>query len=147
LGHLNGQVNDLLLMFRARIEVTMNFLLHNFFMHILTSNSMVSHAMWKNTREFLNTSNFTRSLNSCNFDRLWITHSCILFPDCTRNHTNAYTNNYRVYKKRRPLEINHIVKIWMLMIQGHGNLYVCLVTSLVICPVKYRVVMRFVFVV
>ena len=82
-------------------------------MHILTSNSMVSHAMWKNTREFLNTSKCTRSLNSCNFDRLWITHSCILFPDCTRNHTNAYTNNYRVYQKRRPLEIKHIVKIWM----------------------------------
>ena len=35
LGHLNGQVNYLLLMFRARIEVTMNFLLHNFFMHII----------------------------------------------------------------------------------------------------------------
>jgi hypothetical protein len=89
-------------------------------MHILTSNSMVSHAMWKNTREFLNTSKCTRSLNSCNFDRLWITHSCILFPDCTRNHTNAYTNNYRVYKKRRPLEINHIVKIWI-----HFQLHIC----------------------
>ena len=26
------------------------------------------------------------------------------------------------------------------MIQEHGNLHVCLVTSFVICPVKYRVV-------
>ena len=32
------------------------------------------------------------------------------------------------------------------MIQGHGNLFVCLVTSLVICPVQYRVVIRLVLV-
>ena len=34
-----------------------------------------------------------------------------------------------------------------MMIQEHGNLYVCLLTSLVICPVKYRVIIRFVFVI
>jgi hypothetical protein len=100
-------------------------------MHILTSNSMVSHAIWKNTREFLNTSKCTRFLNSCNFDRLWITHSCILFPDCTRNHTNAYTNNYRVYQTRDPRIVQCFWKV-ITVISNFSN--ILFIVLQFICP-------------
>ena len=59
------------------------------------SNSMVSSAIWKKHTlvSFSKTSNCTRPSVTCNFDRLWNTHSCMFFPNCTRNHTITYTNN------------------------------------------------------
>jgi hypothetical protein len=43
---------------------------------------------------FPKTLNNTRPSNSCYFDALWKTHSCMFYPNCTRNHPITYTNQY-----------------------------------------------------
>ena len=44
---------------------------------------------------FQKRTNCTRPSDSCNFVRFWKTHSCMFFPNCTRNHTITYT--YRIF--------------------------------------------------
>ena len=47
----------------------------------------------KNMHEwvFQKRTNCTRPSDSCNFVHFWKTHSCMFFPNCTRNHTITYT--------------------------------------------------------
>ena len=60
---------------------------------LLISNSM--HGFSSNLKKHTlvsssKTSNSTRPSDSCYFYSLWKTHSCVFFPNCTRNHTITY---------------------------------------------------------
>ena len=78
--------------------------LHNFFIYIINKYIIVygfSCNLEKHTLvRFSKTSNCTRPSDSCNFDRLWKTHSCMFYPNCTRSlelYKHAWMKNGIVY--------------------------------------------------